>query len=1213
MPVTRHQGDARLGGAPVSLDPSRYANFKTAGCSKCRFSGCRACRGYTLREYQAFLDAKGGPATKTTQTTKKTKTSQKTKTTNRQRLAEVVDEAARDDTVGEGGKVVFGGEQAVTTLPPVGKDGGIRQGCGDGSAVGRGVACEARGGETKVGCSKCRFRGCKKCRGYTLAELRAREASEMRGTDNDGGKQAVGDVTRLFGPRRVGWSGTGRKRSRNAISRDDAFLGAGDSEMIDEGDEGAFCKKKRWAVGAFSGLRAKVISAVFGPLNALSSLTFWSRSDVDGKGSELETGEGEDGGAPWDGIHEVDPGKCRDAGEVGLEGMAVKDNDITGEKNVGARRRFVAARHAGVVKHRRAMNAEPSMAVGAFPHLLARPNRMAPPRARPRKLLRKQVGKQRGEAGEKENVEPEGVGEGQKRVGIDSVTKSSAVGKTTNRRTRMRNVADSEATLWTLTCKGRRSTSKAAREDSPPRICVETPATAAKTPAARETANWSAAMVVNTATDDDMNFKARKTRLSAAKVSTKGRGPAKGAGMLSDPPTVVETPAVHDERSVEKGDAAVPDHAPDSERLPDECAPARGSADRSEELVAGVDANADTHANKRQTQKVQEEQHSTPTPEVSFSFADMAGASKDTISADQFHQYSQDEQGSLLTSASGLSPLRLPGAVESDFAFAEALQAFSSPEHDQRAVTRAMDVVGNLMLDLDVSPDAKNCRQSKTPGKHGYLHPAMSPTVDFVDPNSSSPALSPVTFVLPDAGRSKGRGNKGNASAPEVRFAGNLCKGKPTHDHPISSMAADQGSLESAKHLLKKNMVLKQASQDALYMKVREVIINRHLMEIHRQGHDWATLDACGVPLDASADHVGIEAKVLGSIRKEYGDDTLHRLVTQVEEEWKLMYSVRQKYSKNATAAALATEGFQVAGCYGNNGTKTTPTRSILRQQRSSERLKRDQTLRWASENVEHTYTLKTTQDMDEREKESGRLPSSTRGLRMLGLASASPKGGPSANGSAGKVSLSPMPPSPTGLTGTANTMTATTPGGSGGNIGNDSGPSRRRSRTQNVQNTGTRSSQGQRLFQALQNASQPDWQQPSSTPRTLAMIFDSLPDNGNDHSNNTSSVGPTNSDTTTSSNSSRGSGGGGRWEQTEVECLIRGFKEWACLNRSQYVWKYIGDTYRGNGLADCRTNDDLKSKWKAMRKTVGKNRRLRYVKLTEDELEFLRSEESKP
>ena len=561
--------------------------------------------------------------------------------------------------------------------------------------------------------------------------------------------------------------------------------------------------------------------------------------------------------------------------------------------------------------------------------------------------------------------------------------------------------------------------------------------------------------------------------------------------------------------------------------------------------------------------------------------------------------------------------------MESDFAFAEALQAFNSPEHDRRAVTRAMDVVENLMLDLDVSPDAKSHRQPKTSGKDGHLQPALSLAVDFVDPNSSSPALSPVTFVPTDGSRgskgrgSKGRGNKGYASAPEVHFgAVQRSKEKNAHDHPISSLAADQGSFEAAKHLLKKSMVLKQASQDALYMKVREVIINRHLVEIHRQGHDWATLDACGVPLDASADHVGIEAKVLGSVRKEYGDDTLHRLVTQVEEEWKRMCSVRQKYSKNAAPPALPTEGFQVAGCYGNNGTKlsgkTTPTRSILRKQRSSERLRRSQTLRWAPENVEHTYTLKTSQELDEREKESARLPSSTRGLRMLGLASASPKGGTVANGSGGKVSSSPMPPSPTGLAGTANTLTTATPGGSGGNGGNGSGPSRRQSRTQNVQNIGTRSSQGQRLFQALQNASYPDAQQPSNTPRTLAMIFDSLPDD-NDHSNNTSSAGPTNSDTTTSSNSSRGSGGGGRWEQAEVDCLIRGFKEWARLNRSQYVWKFIGDAYRGNGLADCRTNDDLKSKWKAMRKTVGKNRRLRYVKLTEDDLEFLRSEESKP
>jgi len=1194
MPVTRHQGDARHCGALVSLDPARYANFETAGCSKCRFSGCRACRGYTLREYQAFLEAQGGNG---------------------------------------GEQEGFGGGETVATLTPVVKEGSIRHGRINGGAVGRdggrdvgrAAVREAQGGEQKVGCSKCRFRGCKKCRGYTLAELRVREATEIGG--HDSGKGVVVDRGSLEPGTSVGRGG-GRKRGRNASSCDTACLEAGGPEIVNEEEEGIdedgvdrSCKKKRWAMGAFSGLRDKVMSAVYAPLNALSSFTFWSRSDHDGVGDvgeEEETEERQDGGALLGGSAKVVPGKRPDAEQAELKGMEVEDE--CERENVGVRR-SAGARHARVVKHRRATNTESSVALGTFPHFLARPNRVAPPRARSSNQLRNHVGRKCVGIVEKENVEPE-AGGGAERLGTKSAAIPSVTGNMTNRTTRMRDMASMTVTPLTRTRKARTSSGKAGGEDSLPKICAETPETAAKTPTTRQTTNRGSTTAVTATVDDagDKAFKTRKTRLSAAKVSTKAKGAVKG-GAKSSPVHVVKTPAVHDERNAEKANAVVPEHVPDSERLHNEIAPTCRRDGRGDERVAVVDANANNLVDERQTQNFQEEQHSTPTPEVSFSFADMAGASKDTISADQFHQYSQDEQGSHLTSASGLSPLRLPGAAESDFAFAEALQAFSSPEHDRRAVTRAMDVVGNLMLDLDVSPDVKNGRQAKTPGKHGY-QPAPSPTVEFVDPNSSSPALSPVTFVLPDASRgSKGPGNKGRVSAPEVRFGtDNRCKGKAALDHPISSLAADQGSLESAKHLLKKNMVLKQASQDALYMKVREVIINRHLVEVHRQGHDWATLDACGVPLDASADHAGIEAKVLKSVRKEYGDDTLHRLVTQVEEEWKRMCSVRQKYSKNAAVASLATEGFQPPGCSGNNGTKTsgktTPTRSILRQQRSSQRLKQAQTLRWAPDNVEHTYTPKTAQDMEDREKESSRLPSSTRGLRMLGLASASPKGGPSANGSGGKVSSSPMPPSPTGLAGTTNTMTTATPGGSGGsggNIGNGSGPSRRRSRTQNVQNTGTRSSQGQRLFQALQNASCPDSQQPSSTPRTLAMIFDSLPDNGNDHSNNTSSAGPTNSDTTTSSNSSRGSGGGGRWEQAEVECLIRGFKEWACMNRSQYVWKFIGDTYRGCGLADCRTNDDLKSKWKAMRKTVGRNRPLRYVKLTEDDLEFLRSEDSKP
>ena len=157
----------------------------------------------------------------------------------------------------------------------------------------------------------------------------------------------------------------------------------------------------------------------------------------------------------------------------------------------------------------------------------------------------------------------------------------------------------------------------------------------------------------------------------------------------------------------------------------------------------------------------------------------------------------------------------------------------------------------------------------------------------------------------------KGKGNRGNKSSKNSSKSDG---DKATEAHHISSLAAEQGSFESAKHLLKKKMVLKQASQDALYMKVREVVINRHLAEIHRQGHDWPTADACGVPLDTSAGHEAIEAKVLGSVRKEYGDDSLQKLIAQVEEEWKRMCSVRQKYSNDAKQAARTGAGAATTG-----------------------------------------------------------------------------------------------------------------------------------------------------------------------------------------------------------------------------------------------------------------------------------------------------------
>jgi hypothetical protein len=531
----------------------------------------------------------------------------------------------------------------------------------------------------------------------------------------------------------------------------------------------------------------------------------------------------------------------------------------------------------------------------------------------------------------------------------------------------------------------------------------------------------------------------------------------------------------------------------------------------------------------------------TPTPEASFSFADMI---KD--SGDQ----GQEQEGGLQQEEQGPSSNPAANSEAPDFAFSEV---FGSPEGDSKAVSRAMGIVQNLVSELDMSPEKPNSRYKAE----------LPQFINSDDADQGDPAQTPVTYVVPDSMRQScfvienhtAHLSPEDGSPTEIKSP-NL---QSNCAHHISSLAAEQGSMESAKHLLRKRMTLKQATQDAIYLKVREVVLNRHLAEAHRQGCGWASLDACGVPLDATLDHAAMEEKVLGSVLAEHGEHALHKIVSQVEEEWERMCSVRKKYAEDANRS-----------CKGQ-----TPTRSILRHRSPPGKLK--PSIRWATENVQHTYNVDVVHGAGEKEQ-AVRPPTSTRGLRMLGLASASPKvaGQPT---NAPKLSPNMHP-----------------------KIG-----SRRRSRTGSAV---PRPSQGHRLFQALQNASCSDSQPATHTPRTLAMIFDSLPDD-NEHSNNTSSA--TTSDQTTSSTSSRGSTGG-RWSQEEVECLIKGFKEWSSAeDRHQFPWKFIGDSYRGRGISDCRTNDDLSGKWKAMRKTAGRNRRMRYVQLSEDALEFLRSDASIP
>lgn len=387
-------------------------------------------------------------------------------------------------------------------------------------------------------------------------------------------------------------------------------------------------------------------------------------------------------------------------------------------------------------------------------------------------------------------------------------------------------------------------------------------------------------------------------------------------------------------------------------------------------------------------------------------------------------------------------------------------------------------------------------------------------------------------------------------------------------EEPISSVAARQGSLKSAKALLKKRVTLKQAQEDALFTRLREVIVNRHLAESHKQGHAWARLDARGIEQNPSIDHSLVENEVLDFVRQEKGDGILKEYLDRIENEWRHISSVRQKYS--------ACDGKE-HGC--------TPNKSILKRSLPSDRNHhQNHRIRWALENIQHRYPA-----MEMKEDDHQALPpkSSTRGLRML-LASASPN----------VVKQSPKPCSIDHETDKSAKKPTTY--------------SRSRSRTMGAPG---RASQGQRLFQALQQGSCCAEQQ-IHAPRTLSMIFDQIED-GNECYSNTTSTSMTTSDNTTSSNSSSCRGGipvGGRWSAEEVACLIQGFKECILEDGSRKsVWKSILDKYKGKGISECRTSVDVRDKWKNLRRTAIKKVNARYVKLDEATLEWLRSEDAKP
>jgi len=127
-------------------------------------------------------------------------------------------------------------------------------------------------------------------------------------------------------------------------------------------------------------------------------------------------------------------------------------------------------------------------------------------------------------------------------------------------------------------------------------------------------------------------------------------------------------------------------------------------------------------------------------------------------------------------------------------------------------------------------------------------------------------------------------------------------------------------------------------------------------------------------------------------------------------------------------------------------------------------------------------------------------------------------------------------------------------------------------------------------------------------------MIFDRVDEENECYSNMSNSM--TTSDNTTSSNSSSRGGipVGGRWTAEEVTCLIQAFKESICEDPTRKnIWKKIIDLYRGRGISEYRTSMDIKDKWKNLRRTAMKNGNCRYVKLDEETLAWLKSNDAKP
>ncbi|KAI8103980.1 hypothetical protein M9435_006506 [Picochlorum sp. BPE23] len=218
--------------------------------------------------------------------------------------------------------------------------------------------------------------------------------------------------------------------------------------------------------------------------------------------------------------------------------------------------------------------------------------------------------------------------------------------------------------------------------------------------------------------------------------------------------------------------------------------------------------------------------------------------------------------------------------------------------------------------------------------------------------------------------------------------------------------------------------------ENELFTKLRECVINTRLAKHYKLGEEWAKLNAAGVDLDMEVDLVQLEHEAVESVRREHGDEALETYMTDIEKDWEHIYAVRQKYHADQ--------------CHDDTGKTPGPPKSILKRDVSGR--KSPPRLRWAEENIQHTYCENEYTEKYAPAK-ADQVQHSTRGLRML-LASSGAKYSQSCSGG--------VSPPCTEIN---------------QQISSDKHILRMngRSRSRTISSVGK--SQGQRLFQALQQA----------------------------------------------------------------------------------------------------------------------------------------------